>query len=81
MTYKELQDYLVKKSKKSVNKYNNIVSALLKAAPNATVRRKICYLHLTSDNLGKLIFINIYNEFTKFMNEEVEIKEIKSLIK
>ena len=81
MTYKELQDYLVKKSKKSVNKYNNIVSALLKAAPNATVRRKICYLHLTSDNLGKLIFSGLYNEFTKFMNEEVEIKEIKSLIK
>ena len=80
MTYKELQDYLIKKNKKSVNKYNNIVSALAKNAPNEIVRRKIWVLHLTSDSLGKLIFSGLYNEFTKFMNEEVEF-EIKHLLK
>ena len=81
MTYKELQDYLIKKRKKSVKQYNNIVSAFAKDAPNAMARRKIWVLHLTSDPLGKLIFMDLYNEFTKFMNEEVEFKEIKPLMK
>ena len=39
-------------------------------------RRKIWVLHLTSDPLGQLIFSESYKEFTKFMNEEVEFKEI-----
>ena len=36
---------------------------------------------LTSDPLGKLIFSESYKEFTKFMNEEVEFKEIKPWMK
>ena len=81
MTYKELQDYLIKKRKKSIKQYNNIVSAFLTDAPNSMARRKIWVLHLTSDHMGQLIFSGLYNEFTKFMNEEVEFKEIKHLMK
>ena len=81
MTYKELQDYLIKKRKKSVKQYNNIVSAFLTDAPNPIARRKIWVLHLTSDHMGQLNFSGLYNEFTKFMNEEVEFKEIKPRMK
>ena len=81
MTYKELQDYLIKKRKKSIKQYNNIISAFLTDAPNSMTRRKICVLHLTSDPLGQIIFSELYKEFTKFMNEEVEFKEIKPLMK
>ena len=45
MTYKELQDYLIKKRKKSINQYNNIISAFLTDAPNSMARRKIWVLH------------------------------------
>lgn len=72
MTYKELQNYLIVKRKKSVKQYNKIVSAFLTDAPNEIARRKIWILHLTSDPLGKLICSEAYNEFNKFMNEEVE---------
>ena len=81
MTYKELQDYLIKKRKKSINQYNNIISAFLTDAPTSMARRKIWVLHLTSDPLGQLIFSESYKEFTKFMNEEVEFKEIKPWMK